>query len=138
MGVGDLGTRHSLSPHFDHFLIKSVVFLSTNIQSCLSLCDPMDVACHSPLSMGFSKQEYCSGLPCPPPGMFLSQDQTLNHQTHVSYVSCISRQVIYHERHLGSPFHQHVLPNSGLAALCSEVNSQLLTSEQRAALAPNY
>ena len=26
------------------------------------------VACHAPLSMGFSKQEYWSGLPCPPPG----------------------------------------------------------------------
>ena len=30
---------------------------------CLTLCNPMDyVACQSPLSMGFSKQEYCSGL----------------------------------------------------------------------------
>ena len=26
------------------------------------------VACHAPLSMGFSRQEYFSGLPCPPPG----------------------------------------------------------------------
>ena len=26
------------------------------------------VACQAPLSMGFSKQEYWSGLPCPPPG----------------------------------------------------------------------
>ena len=26
------------------------------------------VACQAPLSMGFSRQEYCSGLPCPPPG----------------------------------------------------------------------
>ena len=25
------------------------------------------VARQAPLSMGFSKQEYCSGLPCPPP-----------------------------------------------------------------------
>ena len=25
------------------------------------------VACQAPLSMGFSRQEYCSGLPCPPP-----------------------------------------------------------------------
>ena len=25
------------------------------------------VACHAPLSMGFSRQEYWSGLPCPPP-----------------------------------------------------------------------
>ena len=26
------------------------------------------VACHAPLSIGFSKQEYWSGLACPPPG----------------------------------------------------------------------
>ena len=25
-------------------------------------------ALHAPLSMGFSRQEYWSGLPCPPPG----------------------------------------------------------------------
>ena len=28
----------------------------------------MNVACQDPLSMGFSRQEYWSGLPCPPPG----------------------------------------------------------------------
>ena len=34
-------------------------------QSCLTLCDPMDyIACQAPLSMGFSRQEYWSGLPC--------------------------------------------------------------------------
>ena len=29
---------------------------------------PWTVACQAPLSMGFSRQEYWSGLPCPPPG----------------------------------------------------------------------
>ena len=28
------------------------------------------VACQAPLSMGFSRQEYWSGLSCPPPGDF--------------------------------------------------------------------
>ena len=37
-------------------------------QSCLTLCDPMDYSHHAPLSMGFSRQEYWSGLPCPSPG----------------------------------------------------------------------
>ena len=32
-------------------------------QSCLTLCDPMTVARPAPLSMGFSRQEYWSGLP---------------------------------------------------------------------------
>ena len=29
---------------------------------------PWTVAHQAPLSMGFSRQEHCSGLPCPPPG----------------------------------------------------------------------
>ena len=29
---------------------------------------PWTVACKAPLSMGFSRQEYWRGLPCPPPG----------------------------------------------------------------------
>ena len=40
-------------------------------QLCPTLCDPMDchgVACQDPPSMGFSKQEYWSGLPFPSPG----------------------------------------------------------------------
>ena len=39
------------------------------LHSCLTLCDPMDhIACQAPLSMGFSRQEYWSQLPCPSPG----------------------------------------------------------------------
>ena len=56
---------------------------------------PWIVARQAPLSMGFSRQEYWSGLPCPPPGdlpnlgiktaslMFLN-------------ISCINRQILYH------------------------------------------
>ena len=37
--------------------------------SCVRLCaTPWTVAHQAPLSMGFSWQEYWSGLPCPPPG----------------------------------------------------------------------
>ena len=36
--------------------------------SCVWLCNPMDYSPQAPLSMGFSRQEYWSGLPCPPPG----------------------------------------------------------------------
>ena len=35
---------------------------------CLTLCDPWTVAHQAPLSMEFSRQEYWSGLPCPPLG----------------------------------------------------------------------
>ena len=39
-----------------------------SLQSCRTLVSPWTVACQVPLSMGFSKQEYWSGLPGPPPG----------------------------------------------------------------------
>ena len=37
------------------------------LQSCL-FATLWTVAGQAPLSMGFSRQEYWSGLPCPPPG----------------------------------------------------------------------
>ena len=38
------------------------------VQSCPTLCNPMDSSLHqAPLSMGFSRQEYWSGLPFPSP-----------------------------------------------------------------------
>ena len=33
---------------------------------------PLTRAREAPLSMGFSRQEYWSGLPCPPPGTLLN------------------------------------------------------------------
>ena len=37
--------------------------------SCVQLCVTLwTVACQAPLSMDFFRQEYWSGLPCPPPG----------------------------------------------------------------------
>ena len=37
-------------------------------KSCLNFVTPWTVACQVPLSMGFSRQEYWSGLPFPSPG----------------------------------------------------------------------
>ena len=39
-----------------------------SLQSCLTLATPWTVACQTPLSMGFSRQEHWSGLPFPSPG----------------------------------------------------------------------
>ena len=41
------------------------------LQACLTPCNPMDrpwTTHQAPLSLGFPRQEYCSGLPCSPPG----------------------------------------------------------------------
>ena len=35
---------------------------------------PWTVSCQTPLSMEFSRQEYWSGLPCSPPGIFPTQE----------------------------------------------------------------
>ena len=35
---------------------------------CPPLCDPIDYSLQTPPSMGFSRQEYWSGLPFPSPG----------------------------------------------------------------------
>ena len=49
-------------------LVITVYVHAKSLPSCLILCTPWTVACQAPLSMGLSRQEYWSGLPCPPPG----------------------------------------------------------------------
>ena len=45
------------------------VVCCAQLLSRVPLCAaPWTAACQAPLSMGFSRQEYWSGLPCPPPG----------------------------------------------------------------------
>ena len=43
-----------------------------SLQSCPTLCDPMDCSPPGSSVHGFSRQEYWSGLPFPPPGGFLN------------------------------------------------------------------
>ena len=46
-----------------------VYLFNVNVKSlaqlCLTLCDPVDCSHEAPPSMGFSRQEYWSGLPFP-------------------------------------------------------------------------
>ena len=48
-----------------------------SLPSCFSrvrlFATPCAIACQAPLSVGFSRQEYWSGLLCPSPGIFLTQ-----------------------------------------------------------------
>ena len=39
-----------------------------SLQLCPALCDSMECSLPAPLSMGFSRQEYSSGILCPCPG----------------------------------------------------------------------
>ena len=75
------------------------------IYRCKALCDcknssfpfvwifatPWTVAQQAPLSMGFPRQEYWSGLPCPPPGDLPNPGLML------------CRQILYILSHQGSP-----------------------------------
>ena len=49
--------------------LTSLVFLSLSlvVKLCLTLTTPWTVAHQAPLSIGFSRQEYWSGLPFPSP-----------------------------------------------------------------------
>ena len=50
--------------HFCHFIVVAV-----QLPSCVWLFEtPLTVACQAPLSLGFSRQVYWSGLPFPFPG----------------------------------------------------------------------
>ena len=51
--------------HLPKMLCACVLTCFSHVQLFVT---PWTVACQAPLSMGFSKQEYWSGLPCPPPG----------------------------------------------------------------------
>ena len=57
--------QHKMNFWDDRICLKSN--FSDN-QSCVTFYDPQTVAHQTPLSMGFSRQEYRSGLPFPTPG----------------------------------------------------------------------
>ena len=53
---------------FQYWILSTYRVLCLAAQSCPTSGPPWTVAHQAPLSMGFSRQEYWSGLPCPPPG----------------------------------------------------------------------
>ena len=82
-----------------HLLICCWVHVKS-LQLCLTLCDPMDCSPPGSCVHGISRQEYWSGLPCPPPGELPNPGIP----THVPFTSCIGRRVLNHQRHLESPY----------------------------------
>ena len=55
--------------HFEFIFVYGVKKCSAtaakSLQSCPTLCDPIDVAHQAPQSLGFSRQEHWSRLPFP-------------------------------------------------------------------------
>ena len=64
--------RQEFPTHGEWFYPHDDVRLAHNSAQLLSrvrlFVTPWPVACQAPLPMGFPRQEYWSGLPCPPPG----------------------------------------------------------------------
>ena len=54
--------------------MPNVVQVLLCVLSCVpAFATPWAVGCQAPLSMGFPRQEHWNGLPCPPPGVFLTE-----------------------------------------------------------------
>ena len=66
-----------------HFLLQCMKVKSESevAQSCLTLSNPMDCSHQAPPSIGFSRQEYWSGVPLPSP--WFSFYVTLNAQIYI-------------------------------------------------------
>ena len=85
-----------------------------------SFATPWTIAHQAPLPMGFSRQEYWSGLPFPFPGIFLTQG--------LNQVSCIDRQILYcwvtspylpgSCHYLPTPLSQADFPHGCVSSLC--------------------
>ena len=80
---------------------RPVLFLSSGVPAHSVVSDsatPRTVAHQAPVSMGFSRQEYWSGLPCPAPG-----DLPAPGMEPGSHVCCTGRRIPDHQHLAGNP-----------------------------------
>ena len=89
----------SLSVYTHTHTHTSIYVLSCSVMSDSVI--PWTVTHQALLSRRFSRQEYWNGLPFPPPGDWFSRPRN---QTHISCISCIGRQILYHLTHQGNPY----------------------------------
>ena len=80
---------------------NSFLFVDTtgcvHAQLCPTVVTTWTAACQAPLSLGFSRKEYRSGLSFPPPGaVFPTQGPNLHL---LNLLHC--RQILYHSNHWG-------------------------------------
>ena len=107
--------KHCLESYNQKTAEPSVSVLGVHIiPKCLAVqlfVAPWTVTCQDRLSMGFSRQEYSNGTPCPPSGDLpdpgikpksLSWDSNLLH----------CKQILYQLSHQGSPMEQPFMPVS--------------------------
>ena len=73
--------------------------MCAELLSPVRLCDPMDCSPPGSSVHGILQARVLEWVAV----SFSRSSSRHRDQTHVSYVSCIGRRVLYHERHLGSP-----------------------------------
>ena len=66
--MGSQRVRHDWATSLTHSLTGNVCYVLSHFSRVWLFITPWAVTCQAPLSMGFSRQEYWSGLPCPLPG----------------------------------------------------------------------
>ena len=103
-----------------HFLLQYMKVKSESevAQSCQTLSDPWTAAHQGPLPMGFSRQEYCSGVPLPSPCTW--------------HISCISlgfsekQNKLYTHTHTHTHMCLHILISISLSlCVCMCVNCRI-------------
>ena len=77
----------------------AIAFSAWSLPSCPTFCDPMDRSLPGFFVHGILQERILEGIAMPSSrGSSRPRDQT-----HLSYVSCIGKRVLYHQHHLGSP-----------------------------------
>ena len=65
--VGRINIVNMTILHKAIYKFNAAAAAAKSLQSCPTLCDPIDGSHQAPPSLGFSRQEHWSGLPFPSP-----------------------------------------------------------------------
>ena len=104
-----------------HFLLQS---MKVNPLSCVWLfATPWTVVHQDPLSMGFSRKEYCSGVPCPSPhntlwGVNKHSENSVNLDGHCKWET-------FNVKRLDGDLQTSMLVNISLVCHCHQRRMQL-------------
>ena len=110
------------------FMRSSACVRAQSLQSCQLFATPWTVASQTPLSMGFSRQEYWSGLPCPPPGDL--PDPEIEPASPASLALHADSLPLSHK---GSPVTAAILPQT---PLCISIQSHSVSQGAKSTKAP--
>ena len=104
-GHKELNMTQQLNSSFILYIIKYVHVHAKSLKSGPTLCDPVDCSLTGSSVHGIPQPRILEWVAMPSSrGPSQPRDQTL-----VSCFSCLGRQVLYHQRHLGRPFIKYIL-----------------------------